>query len=175
MLAQKPLTLHAGTWLQRPRELAPLRLTDMNGRKFTSSDLVGHPSLVFFGFTHCPDICPTTLATINVALEQATVTGLRALFITVDPERDQPHVLKAYLHQYNDAIVGLEGEPSALATLLRSFSASSAARPRANGFDHSATVYLLDSKGRLVAVFTPPLSAQGLSSDLRALAAASKL
>src|ERR1700741_1551373 len=80
--------LASGTWLARPRPLGDFQLTDHLGRPFTAQDLRGKPSLVFFGFTHCPDVCPTTLVKLAQAIKSAHVPGLNVVFVTIDPARD---------------------------------------------------------------------------------------
>src|SRR5262249_53573544 len=82
--------LTSGTWLAQARTVSEFHLLDSAGRPFTARDLEGKPSLVFFGFTHCPDVCPTTLAKLAQVKKSAAIPGLRVLFVTVDPERDTP-------------------------------------------------------------------------------------
>ena len=179
MLAQKPITLQSGTWLPQPRALAHFQLTDFDGRPFGNADLNGHSSLMFFGYTNCPDVCPTTLAVVRETLQRAPVAGLRFFFITLDPERDSNEVLKRYLGAFNSSFVGLSGGPPAVAPLLHSLAAAEAEKRTTpeGGYqvEHSATLYLLDTHGRLVAVYSPPLSAQGLGADLRSIVKAGVL
>ena len=178
MLAQKSPALQSGTWLPEAHELAPFRLTDLDGRAFGNAELQGHPSLLFFGFSNCPDICPTTLATLSALQSRAPLPGLRVVFITVDPERDTPAVLKAYLAAFSGAFIGLYGGNELLAPLMRSVGSIAARQPQADGsytVDHSATLYLLDSRGRMAAVFTPPYTAAALEADLLAMARAGAL
>ena len=82
--------LASGTWLPRARAVADFHLLDTTGRPFTRADLTGTPALVFFGFTHCPDVCPTTLVKLAQVRRLAGLAGLKVLFISVDPERDTP-------------------------------------------------------------------------------------
>lgn len=178
MLAQKPIALQAGTWLPQPRSLAHFKLRDFNGRAYGNDALNGHPSLLFFGYTYCPDICPATLAVLRDVQRQAPLPDLQVLFITVDPDRDTAAVLKQYLGGFNTRFVGLSAGLDELAPLMRSVAAASERDRRANGsfhLDHSATLYLLDSRGRLAAVFSPPLATATLASDLRALGQAAVL
>ncbi len=173
MLAQKPISLQSGTLLPQPRALASFKLTDFDGRALGNAELDGHPSLLFFGYTYCPDICPTTLALARESLKQHPMAGLRFLFITVDPERDTPAALRQYLGAFGTDFTGASGSGEQLAALMRSVSAGSAERePLTDGsyqLAHSATLYLLDKRGRLIAVFSPPLSSAGLTADLRAI------
>src|SRR5438128_8996485 len=91
----------------------PFKLTDQNGKVVTEQDLKGLPFLVFFGFTHCPDVCPTTLFEVSEILRQlgADADRVGALFITVDPERDTPETMKDYLSSFDPHLVGLTGDP----------------------------------------------------------------
>jgi protein SCO1/2 len=178
MLAQKPVALQGGTWLPQPRTLAPFQLTDLHGKPFGNAQLLGHPSLLFLGYSYCPDTCPTTLATLRDVQAQRPLPGLQVLFITVDPERDTPATLRQYLGTFSGEFSGLYANRDALAPLVRSLGAV-AMRNDSTGagyvIDHSATLYLLDTRGRLAAVFTPPLLAAALNADLRTLARASAL
>lgn len=178
MLAQKPLVLQSGTWLPQPRLLAPFQLTDLHGRPFANAALLGHPSLLFFGFTYCPDVCPTTLATLREVQLQRPLAGLQVLFITVDPERDTPATLRQYLGAFSPEFVGLYGAREAVAPLMSSLGAIAVRQPLPGGgytVDHSATLYLIDRQGRMAAVFTPPFAAAALDADLRRVARAALL
>src|SRR3954469_2272165 len=98
---------------QTPAIGGPFSLTDQNGRTFTDQDLKGRPFLVFFGFTHCPDVCPTTLFEVSEILRALgpDADRARALFITVDPERDTPAAMKDYLSSFDPHLTGLTGDP----------------------------------------------------------------
>ncbi len=178
MLSQKSLVLQGGTWLPEPRAVAPFSLTDLQGRSFSNQTLLGHPSLLFFGYSSCPDICPTTLATIQGVLRGSPRPALQVLFVTIDPERDTPATLEAYLHAFGGNVVGLYGSEAALAPLEQSLGALVERRggtPAGYRIDHTATLYLIDARGRMAAVFTPPLTAAALRADLATLAQASIL
>jgi len=178
MLAQKPIALQSGTWLPQPRALAPFELTDFDGRRYRNADLGGHPSLLFLGYSHCPDICPATLATLREVQRRAPIAGLRFLFITVDPEHDTPAVLKQYLGGYSSQFVGMSASAEALGPLMRSLAAVSERQAQPGGTDrltHSATLYLLDTHARLAAVYSPPVTAAGLTGDLPTLGEAAVL
>lgn len=178
MLSQKSLVLQAGTWLPEPRALASFSLTDLQGRPFSNQALLGHPSLLFFGYSSCPDICPTTLATIQAVLRASPRPALQVLFVTIDPERDTPATLEPYLHAFGSNVVGLYGSEAARAPLERSLGAFAERGGGTAGgerIDHTATLYLIDARGRMAAVFTPPLSAAALGADLSTLAQASVL
>lgn len=132
----------------------PFTLVDQNGRTVTERDVRGAPYLVLFGFTHCPDVCPTKLFEISEVL-RASGEGarLRALFITVDPERDTPEVLKGYLASFDGRILGLTGTPEAVQAAAKAYRAYARRVPLESGdytMDHTALVYHMDAAGRFV-------------------------
>jgi protein SCO1 len=162
--------LASGTWLPQARAVTDFRLTDTTGRDFTRQDLIGAPALVFFGFTHCPDVCPTTLLKLAQVRKRAAVSGLRVLFVSVDPQRDPPPVLGMYVHAFDPAFQGLTGEPRVIASLAANFGVAVSRVELPGGdytMDHSAVVFLLDSGARIAAIFTPPFEAGALAADLR--------
>ena len=170
--------LESGTALPAPGELTPFDLVDTQGAGVTPAQLRGHPTLVFFGFTYCPDVCPTTLALLadvqkRLANENQGLAGLKVALISVDPERDTPEQLGSYIASFGGDFIGLTGRPPEIVKAQRSFGVASARVELAGGgytMDHSATVFLLDSQARKVAVFTPPLRAAALMRDLQRLA-----
>jgi protein SCO1 len=136
----------------------PFSLSDQNGKPVTDQDLKGRPFLVFFGFTHCPDICPTTLFEVSEILRALPprAKDVRALFVTVDPERDTPAVLKDYLSSFDPRVIGVTGDPDAIAAIERSYRVYAKKVPLDGGnytMDHTALVYLMDKNGRFVAPF----------------------
>jgi protein SCO1/2 len=172
------VTLQSGTWLPRPRSVAEFHLQDVAGRDFDLDSLRGHPTLLFFGFTNCPDVCPTTLATLAQLQRSPPLADAQVVFVSIDPQRDTPTAIKTYLDAFSDRFVGVRGDPGALAPLLRSLNAIAVRDPLPGGgytMDHSATLYLLDHRGRLVAVFSPPFSAPALAADLHRIDAARRL
>jgi protein SCO1 len=167
--------LSAGTRMPQPRPVATFTLQDHRGAAFGNAQLAGAPSLVFFGFTHCPDVCPTTLALMAQLAREPRLAGLRLVFVTVDPNRDDTLTLASYVQAFGDSITGLRGDDAALEPLLESLGAARSVQPLAGGdyvVDHSATLFFLDARGRLAAVFTPPLSFPALRADLTMLATA---
>jgi protein SCO1/2 len=169
------VALQGGTYLADPRPIAAFSLTDQDGAAFGNARLSGAPSLLFFGFTHCPDVCPTTLAVLAGVERRAPIPGLRVLFVTVDPERDDLRLLKQYVGAFSPGMTGLRGEDAQLDPLMRSLSAVRSVQKTPDGsytVDHSSTLYLIDGRGRLAAVFTPPFSVPALESDLRLAARA---
>jgi protein SCO1/2 len=169
------IALQNGTWLPAARAIAPFALTDHLGQPFGNARLLGHPSLLFFGFTHCPDVCPTTLALLSQLQRTQPLPGLQLLFVTVDPQRDDPVTLQRYVNAFGSGWVGLRGADPQLDSLLHSLSAVRFVQDTPGGsytVDHSSTLYLIDGKGQLAAVFTPPFALPALESDLRQAARA---
>lgn len=167
--------LQSGTWLPGAKPLAPFALSDATGQPFSDQSLKGRHSVVFFGFTHCPDICPNTLALVSSVAAKAPLPGLQNVFVTVDPERDDATTLQRYADAFGNRFIAVRGEQAALQPLMTSLTAVAAKVPTPDGgytVDHSAHLYYIDPQGRLAAVFTPPLDAAGLEADLRRIAAA---
>jgi protein SCO1/2 len=166
-------SLESGTSLPQARVLPQFDLVDTQGKAASPDALRGHPTLVFFGFTHCPDVCPMTLALLSNVQKQAGVPGLKVALISVDPERDTPQQLGSYIASFHGDLIGLTGAPSEIVKATRAFGVAAARVDLGGGnytMDHSATVFVLDSQARIVAVFTPPLSAAALTRDLARLA-----
>jgi protein SCO1/2 len=177
-LQQRAVPLASGTWLPQPRSIAAFQLSDLAGQPFTLASLQGHPTLLYFGFTHCPDACPTTLAALAQVLEAAPLPATQVVFVSIDPERDSAALLQGYLRAFDPQFRGVRGPNDALAPLLHSLSAIAVRQDLPGGdytMDHSATLYLLDTRARLVAVFSPPFSVPGLTADLRRVASAAVL
>jgi protein SCO1/2 len=177
LLAPASVSLAAGTWLPQPAPVSDFHLSDLSGHDFSLQSLRGHPSLLFFGFTNCPDVCPLTLATLS-QLPRDTLPGLAVVFVSIDPQRDSRAVLQAYLAAFSPAFLGARGSQSQLAPLLRSLHVSVQREQLPDGgytMQHSATLYLLNRQGQLAAIFTPPYSVGALSTDLRRIAASDQL
>ena len=150
----------------------PFKLTDQDGRTFTNEDLKGRPFLVFFGFTHCPEICPTTLFEISEILRKLgpDADRTRALFITVDPERDTSKALKDYLSSFDSHLVGLTGDADAIAAVAKAYRVIYRKVPLDNGdytMDHTAIVYLMDKEGHFVAPFGLRRTSEASAEELR--------
>jgi protein SCO1 len=150
----------------------PFRLTDQNGRTVTDEDFKGHPFLVFFGYTHCPDICPTTLFEISEMLRALgpDADRARALFITVDPERDTAAVMKDYLSNFDPHVEGLTGDPAQIAAVAKAYRAYYKKVPLDDGsytMDHMAVIYLMDKDGRFVSTFSLKRTTEAAAADLR--------
>ena len=154
----------------------PFRLTDQNGKTVTDADLKGKWSLVYFGYTHCPDACPTALNDISIALEDlgAKRDAVRPVFITVDPERDTPDALKAYVTSFDAPILALTGTPEQVAQAAKGYRVYYAKHPEAGGdysMDHSSVIYVMDPEGRFTASFTHQSTPEEITERLKQLLA----
>jgi protein SCO1/2 len=134
----------------------PFVLQSSQGGTLSDKQLVGAPYAVFFGFTHCPDVCPTALTQLSLVLEAAGPKGapLKALFISVDPERDTREVMANYLGSFDPRIIGLTGTPDEIAGVMKAFKAYARKVPQPSGdytVDHSTIIYLMDRRGRFAA------------------------
>ncbi len=173
---EDPPALSAGTALPAPRAVASFSLTDQSGAPFGNTQLAGQPSLVFFGFTHCPDVCPTTLALMSRLHREPELSGIRIVFVTVDPQRDDVATMQRYVGAFGGGITGLTGSEAQLAPLLANLGVVHAKQPLAGDdytVDHSATIYYLNARGEFAAVFTPPFDYAGMRADLATLLAGS--
>jgi protein SCO1/2 len=133
----------------------PFKLLDQNGRVVTEQDFRKKPTAWFFGFTHCPDVCPTTLSDLTVVLKRLGPEGdkLNVVFVTVDPERDTPEVLKEYLSSFDPRIIGLTGSREAIDAMTKGHSVHQATVPSANGgymMEHSPQVLMTTTDARFV-------------------------
>jgi protein SCO1/2 len=150
----------------------PFSLIDQHGKAVTDQDLKGHPALVFFGYTHCPDVCPTTLFDVSELLRALGPDAGRAaaLFITVDPERDTAPVIKDYLSSFDPHLRGATGEPKAVEAAEKAYRVYAKKVPGENGdysMDHTALVYLMDKQGRFVAPFSLKRRPEDAAAELR--------
>ena len=153
----------------------PFALVDQNGKAVTEADYRGRPTIVFFGYTHCPDVCPTTLSDMTQMLDAlGKDTAVTALFVTVDPERDTPAVLKDYLSSFDSRIVGLTGSPQAVAAAEKAYRVYAKKVPAKGddySMDHTAVVYVMDKEGRFVNALNlgqaPAAAAEEFRRDLQ--------
>lgn len=149
-------------------------LTDSKGRRATEADLLGRPRAMFFGYTTCPDVCPTTLYEASGWLKQlgAEADKLRLVFVTVDPERDTPDVLDEYLSAFDPRIVGLTGTPEEVGAMLKAYRVY-AQKVEVEGsdylMDHSASIYLFDDKGEFAGSISHDEDAEAAVEKLRDL------
>lgn len=149
----------------------PFELTSQDGAKVTQNALRGRPTLVFFGYTHCPDVCPTTLAQISAVFRDlGPDEKARALFVTVDPQRDTPAVLKDYLTSFDPRITALTGTPDEVKSVERAYKVYAKAVPDKDGtytMDHTAIAYLMDKDGRFVGAFNLDRPVRDAAAELK--------
>lgn len=162
------------TLLRTPRAIEEVVLQDQLGSPFGVHQLQGRWSLVFFGFTNCPDVCPTTLAIlaqVSRRLEDLPVElQPQLVFVSVDPERDTPELIKAYVEHFDTRMLGLTGELSQIEELARQLSVAFQKVPLDEGgysMDHSAAVLMLNPRAELNAVISAPHSVEGITDDYR--------
>ncbi len=149
-------------------------LTGMDGKPYSSANFSGKVQLVFFGFTQCPDICPTALAELSEVMRSLgdQASRVQVLMITVDPERDTPEVLRAYVSGFNPSFLGLTGTPAQIKQVAASFKAYYAKAPAAKGgytMDHSSSFYLLDPKGEARVLVSNNAGSAALVHDIKLL------
>lgn len=171
----------AGAWLLSAEEPpvpigGPFRLQDGTGRTVTEQDFRGRWTLVYFGYTHCPDACPMALQNMANAMDLLP-PGLRErvalLFITVDPERDTPAVVRDYVSAFHAPITGLSGTPEQVVQVLRAYRVYAAKAPGKEGdytVDHSSILYVMDPRGRFAANLTHEAPPERIAERLKALA-----
>lgn len=170
-----PLT--AAVLYPTPRAVPDFRLSRSDGGTLTAADWKGRWTVAFFGYTNCPDVCPTTLATFKQALTTLQADGLadrwRFDFISVDPERDTPERLASYVGYFSKDFVAATGTDEELTSLTRALGLVYAREPTGNGdytVDHSASAVIIDPSGREAGLFRPPFAAQAIAADMKALA-----
>ncbi len=150
----------------------PFKLIDQNGKAITDQDMKGRPFLVFFGYTHCPDVCPTTLFELSEVMHALgkDADGVNTLFITVDPERDTVAVMKDYLSSFDPHLLGATGDQKAIDATEKQYRVYAKKVPTQKGdysMDHSAVVYLMDKQGHFVAPFNLNRKPAEAAADLR--------
>lgn len=133
----------------------PFEMVDQTGKTVTEADFLGKPSVFFFGFTHCPDVCPTTLYEMSTYLEELgeDADKLNVAFVTVDPERDTPEIMGDYITPFDDHIVALSGTPEQVAKMGKAWRVYSRRVDQDDGeytMDHTATIYMMDADGKFV-------------------------
>jgi len=158
----------------------PFTLTDQTGKRVSSADFRGHYMLIYFGYSMCPDVCPTTLAVMADALGKVDPAGRKIVpvFITIDPERDTPKVLSPYMKEFGDQFVGLTGSVGDIAAVEKAYKVYAKKQPLeagkslkdGYGMDHSSVIYLMGPDGKLVSYWDELVPAAKLEADLRAKA-----
>ena len=152
---------------------APFELTDQAGRRRSDADFRGKLVVLYFGYTSCPDVCPTELQSISLALDQlgAAAEAVQPLFITVDPERDTPARLAGFVAAFHPRLIGLTGSPAEIrktAIAYRTFFAKNTATPGDYSIDHSGFIYLVGKDGRYLGFLPPGLAPDAIADAIRA-------
>jgi protein SCO1 len=150
----------------------PFQLVDQSGQAVTDKSLKGKPTIMFFGFTHCPDVCPTALFEMSEILRAMGNDAKRvnAFFVSVDPERDTPQIMKDYLSSFDPNLKGLTGSPEAVAEIISGYRVYAKKVPLKDGdytMDHTALIYLMDRDGRFVAPFNIKRRPEDAAADLK--------
>ena len=179
MLNPPPLSTAAlherGIYLfDEPREVNPVTLAANNGKPFTKANLQGKWSLVFFGFTHCPDVCPTTLAMLNAAqklLPDELKNSTQVIMVSVDPARDTVEKMASYVPYFNPAFIGVTGDfiqiLSFAGNLNAAFQKVMSGDKDSYVVDHSANIFLINPHGDYQGFFKPPFNASGFAANYR--------
>ncbi len=163
------------TRLSPPLQLPAFRLRAASGESFARDDLAGHWSLLFFGYTHCPDVCPTTLKSLQAVTAQLRARGrpLQVVFVTLDPDRDTPETLRNYLGYFDPAFIGLGGDAAELARLRKALGVyvtrSEAHSAAGYLLSHTDRLFLLNPQGEVVALFSDRSDARHLAQSIGAL------
>ena len=158
----------------------PFSLTDQDGRRVSEKDFLGRHMLVFFGFTYCPDICPTELQVMMAALDAMGPQGeeIQPVFVSIDPERDTPEVLKSYVENFGARLIGLTGTPEEIAAAAKAYrvyyaKAGDQSSPDSYLMDHSSIIYLMGPDGRFVKHFPYTTDVAKLTAELKEAVTAS--
>lgn len=168
--------LDAGTLLPEPRALPDFSLTGADNVQFTRANLSGRWTLMFFGFTNCPDVCPTTLATLANVVDNLAQSGMTApdvFFVSVDPGRDTPEIAAGYAAYFNPEFRAVTGDAKSLSDLTRPVGIMYMRVANGDGYtvDHSTAVLLINPATELQAIFSAPHNAEQIAADLRKLLA----
>jgi protein SCO1/2 len=160
VLTQRNIPRQSGPAVTNLSLGGPFTLTNAAGQRFGSAQLTGQPYIIFFGFTHCPDVCPTTLARlVRLRTQVGGGTATPAiLFVTVDPERDGPSAVGKYAEVFGSPVIGLTGSPAEIEQVKKQFGIFSKKVPDGDGgysVDHSAAALLFDRRGKFVATIAP--------------------
>lgn len=178
MLGRHPATrpVTAALLLHQPRSLPDFALVDGDGKPYTNARFAGHWTFLYFGYTHCPDACPTTLASLAQSMHELGGTAHpQVVFISVDPKRDDAKLLKGYAAYFDPAFLAATGSEDQLQTLTQplgvAYTYGPADKTGNYSVDHSVAVFLIDPQGRETAVFSPPLEPKRMAADYRAILA----
>ena len=164
-----------GVMVEPPRDVASFAFAQPTGDSLRTAPIAGRPMLVFFGYTHCPDVCPTTLADWKRAKQKvgADAAKVRFVFVTVDPERDTPQIADAYAKQFDPSFVGVSGDAATTAAIMASFGVTAAKETgtAASNYlvSHSAQAFLVDDRGRVIAMYPFGIGWDALAADLESI------
>ncbi len=170
-----PVLAHATGLFGQERPLPEFQLKDHLGQDFNRGRLQGHWSLLYFGYTHCPDVCPTTLLALSQMLPLLHgETSPQVVFVSIDPERDTPEVLSKYTPYFHPSFLGVSGDATELKRLTTAIGVLAMKVPDPKGgdnylMDHSNVVVLIDPEGRFAGVFPPPHDGEDMANDLQAI------
>lgn len=162
----------SGIYLPQSRAVSAFELTDQDDQPFTNAQLQGHWTILFAGFTHCPDVCPSTLSLLKHLSDRMLQSGRRldTVFLSVDPERDTPEQLLSYVRYFSPDFTGISGSKQQLDSLTASLGLAYVKVPGASDadytMDHSAAMVLLNPEGQVAGYFQPPFKIDLLASDL---------
>jgi protein SCO1/2 len=150
----------------------PFALTDQSGKTYTDKNLHGHWTLLYFGYTHCPDVCPLTLELMSDVMGKLGTKASRVtpVFITVDPARDTPEVMKQYVAAFGNKFIGLTGSDAQIASVLKEFRVYAKKRPLPGGdygMDHSGSIYLMDPNGKFAGTYEEVSGPDKIAADLK--------
>jgi len=151
----------------------PFELTDQDGKPVTDQTYKGKLMLIYFGFTYCPDACPTALGVMSAALDKLDVAADRVvpIFITVDPERDTPQVMKDYVSNFSPRLVGLTGTPEQIAKVAKAYRVfyqkAAGSGPEDYVMDHTLLIYLMDGDGKYLTHFGPNVTPDQMAEEIR--------
>lgn len=170
--ASAPPALRSGTALPEPRALADFSLVDQEGLPFSRDQLRGRWTLLFTGFTNCPDVCPTTIASMAELRRRLARDDLQFLFVSVDPERDTPEVIRRYLAHFDPQLLGVTGPGADVERLTSGLGLAQVVNPGVGDeytVDHSTALVLIDPDARLAGYFSAPHRPDALAADLASL------
>jgi protein SCO1 len=165
----QPPELAAGTALPQPREVGEFAFTDDRGAPFTRERLEGRWTLLFTGFTNCPDVCPATLALMRALRQRVPREDLQFVFVSVDPERDTPEVIAAYLAHFGTGLAGATGAREEIERFTAGLGLAQVRNPGVGGeytVDHSTAFVLIDPRARLAGYFSAPHALDAIAADL---------
>ncbi|MGR8947464.1 MAG: SCO family protein [Gammaproteobacteria bacterium] len=164
----------AGLLWPEPPTVQEFTLTNQHGEEFLETDFLGHWSFVFFGFTQCPDVCPTTLQTLKqtqelLASDETYAENGQVVFVSVDPERDTPELIKNYLAYFDEDFIGITGPEDKLKQLTQPLGILFMKIPTENSYtmDHSASIMLVDPEGRVLGLFSMPHDARKIGESFK--------